>query len=373
MTGSNFITTSRKIRCMAFENIIGQNRIKRFFQTVWQNGRLSHAYLFVGPGGVGKEATAIELAKVLLHPAESTDVAPGDARVSKLTHPDVHIIFPAPASIKEDEQAAVLKSIVDDPYERLEPWANPSISIKVIRELRRKASYKSFEGRGRVVIMMDCERLTVEAANSLLKILEEPPDKMYLLMTSSRPSLLLPTITSRCQLMKFDPLSVEEIAAALTERRGVEGQRARLTAQMAGGSYRRSLELLDEDLSDRQEQSLTFFRKTIQSDFDQVCYINELLQKYQRDLKRIRELLTHLTTWFRDALIFREFEGVEANLLFHADQMGVLEKFTQSFPNADLHGAVHEIEWSLELMDRNVQIHLILIVLLNKLRAFVRR
>lgn len=361
---------------MAFEKVIGQQRVKQLFKNGLENGRISHAYLFVGERGIGKEAMALEFAKALFCPQPlpcGLETCNDCSRVGKLSHPDLQFIFPAPAKIKESEQNRIFESIINNPYQREELWANPSISIEQIREIRRKSSYKSFEGKGRVVIIVDCERMTTEAANSLLKILEEPPDKMYLIMTSDNASLLLPTIMSRCQVVKFDPLTVAEIEEALIRYNGVDTKKAGLTARLAEGSYRRAVEMLDSDLQELQEQSLDFFRKSIQDQFAQILYVDEIINKSQRDLKKIKEILKLLTIWFRDALVFRETGGKDEQLLIHYDQIEVLRNFTKSFPGADLHSAVNEIEKMLELMDRNVQINLILIVLLNRLRNFLRR
>ncbi|NIR52807.1 DNA polymerase III subunit delta', partial [candidate division KSB1 bacterium] len=184
------------------------------------------------------------------------ETCPDCTRIAKLNHPDLHFIFPAPAKVKEEDRHNILASIVENPYNRLEMWSNPSISIEHIREFRRTSSYKSFEGKGRVVIMADCERMTTEAANALLKSLEEPPERTYLLLISSRPSLLLPTITSRCQELKFDPLTAEELEQALVAQNLAAAKRARLTARMAAGSYRHALELLDENLEQMQQKAL---------------------------------------------------------------------------------------------------------------------
>ncbi|MFQ5604233.1 MAG: DNA polymerase III subunit delta' [bacterium] len=361
---------------MAFDKIIGQNRVKEFFQKAFTSGRLSHAYLFVGERGVGKVAMAVELAKALICPdglncqkGACTDCS----RISKLNHPDVHLIFPAPAKIKEDEHQKIVASVAADPYQRLELWANPSISIERIRDVRHTSSFKSFEGKGRVEIIVDCERMTTEAANALLKILEEPPDKMFIIMISSRPSLLLPTIVSRCQSIKFDPLSVEDIETALQERNSVAEKQARLMARLAGGSYRHALDLLDDNLQEMQTKALELFRKSVQNEFTQILYIEDILQTVQRDQKKVKELLTLLIIWFRDALIFKETDGQTDDNLINLDELEVLSNFTKHFPNADMHSAVQEIEKALELMERNVQINLILIVLLNKLRNYIRR
>lgn len=361
---------------MAHENIIGQHRVKSFFQKAFEGGRLSHAYLFAGERGVGKEATALELAKALIcgnKLACQTDGCTDCTRIAKLNYPDLKIIFPAPAKQKEEEAIRVLASIAENPYNRLEPWANPMISIERIRELRRVSSFKSYEGKGRVVIIFDSERLTTEAANSLLKILEEPPEEMHLILTSSQPGAILPTISSRCQLVRFDPLSTAEIEQALLGLNAGTTEEIRLIARVAAGSYRRAIELLDEDLQHLQQEALEFFRKSVQSEFVQIAYVEDILHSFQRDLKKVQDLLRLLSFWFRDATIYRETKDQGNLLLVNVDEIDVLENFTKKFPNADLHGAVSEIEKSLEFMGRNVQVNLILIVLLNRLRSYLKR
>ncbi|RMF60233.1 MAG: DNA polymerase III subunit delta' [Calditrichaeota bacterium] len=360
---------------MAFDNIIGQTRIKKFFERALRKGRMSHAYLFVGSHGVGKEAMALEVAKAFF----CSDYLACDgtcrdcARVGRLAHPDLHFIFPAPAKMKDKEREQIVRSVIENPYLRAELWANPLISIERIREIRRKAATKAFEGRGRVVIITDCERMTTEAANSLLKLLEEPPEGMRLVMISSRPNLLLPTITSRCQMVKFDPLSAAEIAQALVRDRGVDSAQAHLAARLASGSYRRAVELLDEDLEEMQNLSLDFFRASVQNGYAQIHYVEQILGQVQGNLKRLKDLLALLAFWFRDAAVVVSSEPDAEKLVIHANRMEVLHKFASSFPQADVHSAVQAIEESIELIDRNVQINLILIVLLNKLRTFVRR
>ncbi len=361
---------------MSFERIIGQGRVKQFFQKALERGRLSHAYLFVGERGVGKEAMALELAKAIF--CSNSNSKPCQEcseclRVGKLGHPDLQFVFPMPAKVKEDEQNRILNSIVINAYQREELWANPSISIERIREIRRASSYRSLEGKGRVVIFVDAERMTLEASNALLKVLEEPPPKTYLFLISSKANLLLPTITSRCQLVKFDPLTVEEIEGALIERNGVEVNQARLSARVAAGSYRRALELIDERLEELREQALDFFRKSIQNEFTQIVFMEEFLHSMQRDSKKIKDVLTLLNVWLRDAMIFLESKGKESERLANYDQVEVLRKFTAKFPKADLYRAVQEVERALELMERNVQINLILIVMLNRLKKYIRR
>lgn len=355
---------------MAFDDIIGQARIRKLLQRALQKGRISHAYLFIGPAGVGKEAIALELAQHLLALQRGADGPHEDSRVRNLTHPDVQIVFPAPANLKEDDRARIFASIVSDPYQRLSPWANPSISIAQVREIKRQAAYKSFEGNGRVFLIYDCDRMTVEASNSLLKILEEPPPNMYLIMTSSQPSLLLPTIISRSQIVNFGPLTTLEIEQAL-EKRGVIAEKARLVARLSDGNFCRALTFLNEELQEMQNLALNFFRQSVQNEYRQLIYVQDMLGAVRRDLRTVKELLSHTLIWVRDAWIYKEI-GATSEFLIHKNQAEVLQKFNQHFPEADLEAAAREIENAFELMQRNVQINLILIVLLNKLRHYIR-
>ncbi|MFQ5641549.1 MAG: DNA polymerase III subunit delta' [bacterium] len=356
---------------MAFDNIIGQKRVKSFFQKAMDHGRIAHAYLFIGEKGVGKEALAVEFAKGLLcsnglsctkHDCEDC------SRISKLSHPDLVFVFPAPAKMSNEDRVRIMESIVANPYSRLEVWANPLISIERIREFRRTSAYKSFEGRGRVLIIADCERLTTEASNALLKILEEPPEKTYLIMVSSKPNLLLPTIMSRCQEVKFDSLTFDEIEQALQERTAADKNQARLTARMCRGSYGRALQLLDENLQELQDQALDFFRKGIQNQVIQIQFVEELINRYQRDSAKIKELLRMVVNWFRDAMIFVETDGEQKDALINIEQVEVFRNFAKNFPNADLYSSIFELEKSLQQIERNAHINLVLIVLLNKLR-----
>ncbi|MFQ5708522.1 MAG: DNA polymerase III subunit delta' [bacterium] len=360
---------------MGFENIIGQRQVKLFFEKALRNQRMSHAYLFVGERGVGKEAMALEVAKSLFC-SNRTPFPCGQCadchRIARIAHPDLLYVYPAPLKVNEGDHQKIIASLQTDPYQRLELWANPSISIERIRQIRQASAFKSLEGKGRIVILVDAERMTIEAANALLKILEEPPEGTYLLLISSKPNLIVPTIASRCQPVNFDPLAAEEIESALIQRNGVAATQARLVARLSSGSYRQAIELLDEDLQSLREEALEFFRKSVQNDFTQLLFVEEVLHRVQRDSKRVKDLLGALLFWFRDAMIYRESHGEKCENLVNFDQVEVLQKFVANFPHADLYGAVQEVEKSMELMQRNVQLNLILIVLLNKLRARIK-
>lgn len=358
---------------MAFENIIGQNKLKEVLTRSFDRQRVPHALLFHGAEGVGKEAMALEIAKAIIcQQAEigACDQCPDCRRIARLTHPDVIFIYPATLKATEEEHKEIIKSFVKNPYLRLQPWANPSISIEQIRALKRTASLTSFENKGRVVIMAEAHRMTIEASNSLLKILEEPPDKMTLILTSSQSDLLLPTIISRCQLLQFEPISWQDIETALKERMNVTFEKAQLIAKLSFGSYRRALELLEENVDQKREQVLNILRTIISNDIDRLKLMEQLVQT--EDKKSIKDLLEVMLLWFRDALIYIQ-GNKDKSLIVNIDQLETLDKFCNTFEELNFEIIVAEIEQAIDYFDRNIYVNLILINLFYALKHNLRR
>jgi DNA polymerase III subunit delta' len=358
---------------MVFDNIIGQKKIKEILTRTLTQQRLPHGLLFCGDEGLGTEACAIELAKSLIcqeSEAFACDQCSDCRRISQLSHPDVIFVYPMPQSATIKEQREIIESIISNPYYRLQPWANPTISINQIRELKKTAMLTSFENKGRVVIITDAHRMTIEATNSLLKILEEPPARMNIILISSHPNLLLPTIVSRCQLLKFDPLASQDIEQALINRNDVQPERAKLVAQLSFGNYRQAMELLEEKLDEQRQQMLDLLRTVIKDDFERMMLVEQLAR--QRDKKAIIELLELLLLWFRDVLIYTQTETV-GNLIVNSDQLEILKRFCSSFENIDCEKIVIEIEKAIELVNKNVYLNLILINLFYSLKQNLRR
>ncbi|MFZ5517916.1 MAG: DNA polymerase III subunit delta' [Candidatus Zhuqueibacterota bacterium] len=360
---------------MSFENIIGQKRVIAILEKAIRSKRLPHALLFHGPEGVGKEAIALELAKALFC---QQDVLYCDAcrdcmRVKQWSHPDLVILYPAPKQPTPDEVQTIRKSLIDNPYVRAHLWANPSILIDTIRGLKKMSAMTSYENKGRVVIVMDAHKMTTEAANSLLKILEEPPGNMTIILVSSQPNLLLPTIVSRCQKVRFDPIPCEDIEAALISRESIPAERAAIVARMSFGSYRRSLELLDEDLNEKQELVVDVLRKLLVSDLEVVMTVEDLVQK--EDKKTIKELMGFMMIWFRDAMAFDVLtpEDHANGGILNYDRLDVLRKFVGNLEPINFQQVISSIEKAIELIDRNVYLNVVLLQLFFKLKENLRR
>jgi len=366
---------------MAFANVIGQKKVKNILARAIEQQHVHHAYLFFGNSGVGKHIMALEFAKALLCSSggtEGCDVCSNCIRIQKLTHPDLIYIFPAPNTVKPEEERRVLDQFVTDPYRQLQLWANPGISIERIRELKKKVALKSFEGRGRVVIISEAHRMNAEAANSLLKILEEPPEQMYFILETSQYHSLLETIISRCQPVSFNLLSPVEIENTLIARDKLAPEKAKLISRIAFGSYQRALELNEEDLLSHRKFSIEMLRKIIMDDYERLVLAETIVQEYEK--VEVKELLGLLLLWYRDALIFSQLARennappAEVNvMLVNIDELATLEKFVNTFEAIDFKSIIFEIENAIELINRNVNVTLILIVLFERLKEFMRR
>jgi DNA polymerase-3 subunit delta' len=278
---------------MAFREILGQERIISYLKTAGQKGRLSHAYLFLGPEGVGKACTARALAAALncLAPRKDGDACGGCASCRRLAagvHPDFLVIGPTPES--------------------------QQIKIGQIREFRRLTTYPPFGDGWRVALIKPGEAMTDEAANALLKTLEEPPERHLLVLTARVEADLLPTVVSRCHKLAFVPLPAALVARELRGRRGLAPPQARLLAALSGGSLGRALTLDPEAILAQRRQVLAdlgaFSGGSASLAFDWA----QRLAKSRPDLDYFLSLAQ---LWYRDLLLYR-FRAPKS-LLAHQD------------------------------------------------------
>lgn len=360
---------------MDFLEIIGQKRVVSILSRSIRNKRVPHALLFQGSSGIGKVAMAIAMAKAMMcQQAELYCDACSDCkRITQLSHPDLIVIFPSPKNPKVEDLKTIRASITKNPYLRTELWAKPFILIDIIRSLKKTIAMSSYENKGRVILILDAHRMTEEAGNSLLKILEEPPQKVTIILITDKPNLLFPTIISRCQQVKFNPLPWQEIEAALINRDGVEAERANLIARMSFGSYRRGLELLEENIETKQELLIEILRKVILSDLDILLMVESLVA--QVDLQTIKEILVMMAVWFRDSMILESLdEEVDIQQkVVNIDRLDTMKKFVDSLEAMDYEKVLQKIERALELIDRNVYLNLTLIQLMYELKQLMRR
>ncbi|MCA1557968.1 MAG: DNA polymerase III subunit delta' [Acidobacteria bacterium] len=218
-----------------FDKLAGNERGKDVLRQMLKRGRVPGALLFVGEDGVGKRLFALELAKAMNcrepKTLEACDECPACHRIQKST-------FPPYDSEDDDKKRVIWSEHIDvgmvRPYKRI-------IRVEPMRELEREANYRPLEGRARFFIIEDAERLNESSSNALLKTLEEPPETSHIILLTSRPAALLPTIRSRCQTIRFAPLGVEEMEKHLVSERRMPPTEANLLAHVARGSLGRAV------------------------------------------------------------------------------------------------------------------------------------
>ena len=236
---------------MPFSELQAQDRAVGALRAALRRGRLHHAYLLGGPEGVGKGTAARLLAQAANceGPALPGDGLPDDAcgacapcrKIARGTHPDVFLL---------EEERVMAKAGRWEPKGGRTP--SREIVVDQVRDLvDHRLSMRRFEGRRRVVVIDPADAMNVQAQNALLKTLEEPPEATTLVLVSSSPDALLPTIRSRCLRVTFAPLP-EPIIRARLEAAGQPPEAARLAAALSGGSLSRALGLDAEVLAERR-------------------------------------------------------------------------------------------------------------------------
>ena len=355
--------------------IHGQITVKNSISKAFQTGRLAHAYLFLGPEGAGKLALALEYGKALLCKTEGAKpcrncVSCKQAR--EVGHPSLALVFPKPKTAKRTDIDLVRASIAEQPYLMRRPWPNPSISISEIRELRRQLGLKSYQGESRIIIVADAHKMTVEATNALLKILEEPPANTYFVLTSSSPEELLPTILSRCQHLNFGVLQTEAIEKIIQSAPEIDSERAKLIARLACGNIRRAFSLLDEKQFALRQDAVELMRAAFMAPAKYAVFCTQLAQK--RDKTLVREILQNALIWTRDAMTASAVGPEKSQeMIVNIDQTETIEKFVQGFPKFDYKQAVHQLELSMYMLQRYVQPALVLLVLVKKIRQCAKQ
>jgi len=227
--------------------LLGQSAAEKSFLQAVQSGRLHHGWLIAGPRGVGKATLAWRIARYLLaENAAAGDGLFGDSSpapaTDTLTRPDNDPLARRVAALAEPRLTLVRR--VWDPKSSRH---KKDIGVDEIRRLKSFFNLSAADGGRRVVIVDTADEMTTNAANALLKLLEEPPDNAILLLISHQPSRLLPTIRSRCRVLRCEPLSGAEMAQALTAAGSETGDDAAALSELSGGSVGEAVRLSNLD------------------------------------------------------------------------------------------------------------------------------
>ncbi len=345
-----------------FESIVDQEKPVRLLSHILQKGKIPHALLFTGIKGVGKRDAANVFAMACNclaatlpnqqfldtgadHEPEGRSPLPcGDCKSCRKiisgNHPDVISIQPDRARIR----------------------------IGQIRDLCHMLAMKPYEARYRVVIMSDAHALNPEAGNSLLKVLEEPPDRTILVLTAHHLHDVLPTIASRCQHIRFNPISHDVLTDFLVTKEGISARKADLLATLAKGSLTEALSFVTSGWIEQRAWILRMMGKepSHQTPLGRVTTLLAFSEKLAQNKDRIADALEILKMWFRDLMIY----PLSPDRVVNKDLSDRLKQLSEKTAIDDLLSAYDTVQSAQEKINGNANPRLTLDVMMMKLTGF---
>ncbi|WP_421813688.1 ATP-binding protein [Flagellimonas sp.] len=360
---------------MLFKNVLGLEHIKNHLLTTAETGRVAHAQLFVGPEGSGVLPMAIAYAQYLLCGNTGGENDGGNTvcntKCNSLTHPDLHFAFPVSNSDKVKSHAVSdhyleewRQFVKEQPYGNLFDWyrhigiekKQGQIGVDEAQDMVKKLSLKSYEGGYKVLIVWMAEKMNTSAANKLLKLIEEPPNKTILLLLAEDEEQIINTIRSRCQILNFPPLTEQVITDTLLLR-GVSQTEALTIALEANGNFNKALDLLNKDSEDLvferwfvQWVRSAFKAKGNKGAIQELILWSEEVAKTGREVQK--KFLNYCLTMMRQALLL----NYKANELVHAKvhmEGFDLNKFAPFVHENNILDIVKELEEAIFHVERN--------------------
>ncbi len=319
---------------MSFKNIKGQDSALKFLKGSLENNRISHAYIFLGPSGVGRKLTAVNFAKAAnclsVGGPDSCDTCQSCRKIDSSNHPDVLILKP-------EKESSVIK-------------------IEKMRELIKDIGLKPYEGRKKVYIIDGANFMKHEASGAILKTLEEPPTDAVLILLAENLGSLLRTIVSRSQVVRFYPLGAGEVKDILVKEYSIDDKKAHILSHLFSGRPGEALKYKDEDFFTKRSflieglAGMTFF----ETDFERIS---------KEDL---RMYLGMMLSWYRD-IIARKF-GAGDELLINVDRKDVIRAESASLSADYLNSVIDQIISTNSFLDQNANPKLAMSMLAIKIR-----
>ncbi|MAB48715.1 MAG: DNA polymerase III subunit delta' [Flavobacteriaceae bacterium] len=353
---------------MLFSEVLGQEHIKNHLTTSVDQGRIAHAQLFVGPEGSGTLPMAIAYAQYILCSNSGGENTGGNEscnlKFKNVSHPDLHFAFPVTTSDKVKSKPVSnfyleeWRQLLDQqPYGNLFDWykllgvdnKQGQIGVDEAFEIVKSLSLKSYEGGYKVMLIWMAEKMNTAAANKLLKLIEEPPEKTIFILIAEDEEQIINTIRSRCQILTFPPLAEEAITEALVRNYHIENAVATKIAHQANGNYNKACDLIYQDSEDIQFEKwfILWVRSAFKARGNKAA-IHDLISWSEEIAKTGREtqkkFLAFCLNYFRQAMLMN----------YKADSLVYLEPKSEGFKLENFAPFVHGnniLEISDELQD----------------------
>jgi DNA polymerase-3 subunit delta' len=320
---------------MKLKDIIGHDDKIELMIKAYRQNRLAHAYLFHGPAGIGKKAVALSVIKYIFcenepYKEEHLDSCSSCASCRKLesdNHPDLIMVEPE----------------------------NSYIKIGVIRELRKKLTFGKYDAKFKFCIINDAECMRAEPANALLKTLEEPSGDVVIILITSKVNMLLPTIISRCQKLRFNPLKNSDIKGELVSRYDLKSDEADIVSSFLQGSF---LKLDSTDLNEMVKLRRRLIKKIKEASINNIAGIVDFSSECGKEDKELLvETIEMIKTFYRDAAILKS--SAEEQLI-NKDIIGDIKSIASSMTADELFIKINILSRMQGLLMANVNKRLVM-------------
>jgi len=373
---------------MLFKEVIGQQSVKKHLISMVREERISHAQLFTGPSGAGQIALALAFAQYVNcqnpGPDDACGECPACKKMSRLVHPDLHFVFPV---VKKDNSKPVVSNdyldewrrfIAQSPYFNEREWfsfigaerTNGMIYTQEGNEIIRKLNLKTFEGKYKVMIIWQPEKMHPYAANKLLKILEEPPPRTLFVLISDYPAGVLPTILSRTQQLRIPKIDEASLADALKRIYGITGEEADSVARISRGNFVEAREIINN--SEEKQFFHDMFVSAMRNAF--AGKLNAINEWVDRAAALSREQLKNLLLYSIDILRESYISNYDIAELVYAtpSEQEFIKKFKSFVNDRNVQQMVKEYELALAHIEQNGNSRLVLFDMSMKISGLFR-
>lgn len=324
---------------MGFERIVGQRLIVDSLRNAIKTGKIGHAYIFEGAEGIGKATTAMTFAKGIHCKNYNQDMCDQCVSCLKMdgnNHPDIKVIEPEGKSIKN----------------------------KQIEEFQQDLLRKPYESDKKVYIIKNADVMTDSAQNRLLKTLEEPSLYAVIILISTNINNFLPTIKSRCQIVKFHPIGDNLMEEFLINRYGIEKDEAKILSAFSDGVIGKAINLKEsEDFNIKREETIHTIKEILEKDPIKAFEVVEFFQKYKDD---VFEILDFILFWFRDLLLLAHTDS--DIFLINRDKEDILYEHMKYVSYEKIGQIIKEIEKTKNDIKANVNYQLAIEIMLLRIQ-----
>jgi len=370
-----------------WKKIKGQKRVIDILKSIYKSGRIPHSFIFHGIEGIGKDAVAIEFAKLLNcdNPDVETgacDVCKSCKQMSLLNSANFRFITPLPSPKKESDESesqsfsesdfeilqAELKNKSLDNYHKIDiPKAN-SIKIENIRQIKKEIYLTGERGKKKVYIISQADMMRREAANSFLKVLEEPPGDALIILTTAKINSLLPTIIGRCQKVKFDAIGSYDLKSYIYEHHpDTANEEINLLVNLSNGSLQTLKNILNCNFLELRDKGIDHIRAIVANKYLAISKIITSLTSL-KDRELVRQYLYLMQLWFRDIIIKKSQND---DRLINRDREENITNFVTRL-NCDEYEIINLLEMFISDIDKNVNLELMLYNLSYKLKPMIK-